>query len=115
MRSLRMSVVAGVTGVTLASGMLAATSAEAMSATITTAAAARDCTSWTSGQTGNVKCTRGSGARIHRAVVTCMSRNGGGAKWEITGPWVILGQTSSATCSATGMVYSISRERSYHG
>lgn len=115
MRSLRMSVVGSVTGVALAAGILAATSAEATSAAITTAAAARGCTSWTSGQTGNVKCTQGSGAGTHRAVVTCLSRNGGGAKWEITGPWVILGQTSSATCSATGMVYAISYERSQHG
>ncbi len=93
-----------------------------MSVKITTAAAASgDCTSWTSDsdQTGNVKCGAepGSATRTHRAVVTCLSRYGGGVKWEIKGPWKPHGRTSSATCShnRAAMVVSISHEFSHHG
>ena len=117
-RSLRTAVVASFTGVALASGMLAATSAEAISGTITTAAAAGGgCTSWTSGQTGNVNCTNGDATSTHRAVVTCMSRDGGGLRWEVKGPWKYRGRTSSATCAVNGnaVVASIRYERSHHG
>ncbi|CAM5301296.1 hypothetical protein SALBM311S_09473 [Streptomyces alboniger] len=118
MRSLRTAVVASFTGVALASGMLAATSAEATSATITTVAAAgRGCTSWTSGQTGNIKCTGGSQLEIHRAAVTCMSRDGGGLRWEVKGPWKQRGLTSSASCAVNrnAVVASIRPEHSMHG